>query len=138
MHCTGGPAPGGVYSGGEGGACLWSQRGLLWGVPGPGGGCLPLVLGEVPASGRGVYTMEQTPHVNRITDTCKNVTLPQLAGGCKYWSHLPTKLQGGNVFTGICLFTGWGKVSLVPGPFWGAWYRGWVGYHVASVMGEGG
>ena len=23
----------------------------------------------------------QSPHVNRITDTCKNITLPQLAGG---------------------------------------------------------
>ena len=62
MHCTEGHlAPGGgvCY---RGGACLWS------------GGYLPLVLeGCIPA-----YNGADPPPVNRVTDTCKNITLPQL------------------------------------------------------------
>ena len=29
----------------------------------------------------------------------------------------PTKLREGNVFTGVCLFTGRGRVSVAPGSF---------------------
>ena len=79
--------------------CTWSQGvNLVWGylvqgmylvlggVPGPGGctwsgGCTYLGgtwSGDVPAQGR--YT---PPPVNRMTDRCKNITLPQtsFAGG---------------------------------------------------------
>ena len=51
-----------------GGVCSW---GCLLGE----GGCLPLVSG-----GGGVvsqHAMEQTTPVNRMTDRCKNITLPQ-------------------------------------------------------------
>ena len=38
--------------------------------------------------------------------------------------YRPPKLGEGNVFTGVCLFTEGGWVSLVPGPFWGyPWYK---------------
>ena len=49
-----------------------SQHALRWGwgVSGPGGG-------GAPASGPGGVSQ----HVNRITDTCKNITLPQLRCG---------------------------------------------------------
>ena len=72
MHCAGGwgwglavSAPGGAWSGGcllQGGAwsggcpCLWS-----------GGGVYPSMQWARP----------HPPPVNRITDTCKNITLPQ-------------------------------------------------------------
>ena len=51
--------------------CTWSGG---WGVPGPGG-CT--WSGGVPGPG-GVYLV---PPVNRITHTCKNITLPQLRCG---------------------------------------------------------
>ena len=70
--------PGGVPGPGGGGwDCTWSRGvylvtgGYTWsgGVPGPGGG--------VPA--------QVLPPVNRMTDRCKNITLPQtsFAGGNK-------------------------------------------------------
>ena len=43
------------------------------GVPGPGGGYL------VP--GGGTWSGTPPPPVNRITHTCKNITLPQLRCG---------------------------------------------------------
>ena len=69
--------------------------GLVWGVPGPRGGLLP---GGVCLGGGGgkrgacllsqeevcvsQHAMGQTPPpVNRITDMCKNITLPQLRYG---------------------------------------------------------
>ena len=63
MHFGGGFAPRGVSAPGGlllGGACLWS-----------GGG--------IPACN------EADPHMNRMTDRCKNITLPQtsFAGGNK-------------------------------------------------------
>ena len=83
--CTGsrGGVPGwGVVSGPGGGAPG------LGGVPGPGGctwlGCL--LLGRcVPGHGGGV---RYSPPVNRMTNRCKNITLPQtsFAGG-KYLFH---------------------------------------------------
>ena len=72
-----------------------------WGVPGPRGGAC-LVLGGawsgggawsqggclpgprmVPGPGRVVsqHALRQTPPVNRITDACENITLPQLRCG---------------------------------------------------------
>ena len=67
MHCTGG--------------CLPLVRGGV-SASGPGGGCL---LRGVAASGPGcVYPSMQwdrPPPLNRITDTCKNITLPQLHCG---------------------------------------------------------
>ena len=62
MLCSRG---GGAWS--WGGA--WSQ-----GVPGTGG-CLVLGGGGIPAC------TEADPPVNRITDACKNITLPQLCCG---------------------------------------------------------
>ena len=83
MHCSGGmylvwgvPVPGGyLVWGGRGtwywgvylvleGWCTWS-----WRVPGPGG-----------------YLPRYSPPVNRMTDRCKNITLPQtsFAGGKKF------------------------------------------------------
>ena len=45
------------------------------------------------------------------------------------YHHRPqTKLLEGNVFTGVCLCIG-GRVSLVPGPFWGI---GYLWFHVLS------
>ena len=97
MHCAGG----GVYSGGGGGLGVPASgpRGVCsrgvpasgpgGGVPasGPGGsapgGSLPLVLG-VSASGRGCVSqraMGQTPPVDRITDTCKNITFANFVCG---------------------------------------------------------
>ena len=87
MYCSGVylvpggvPGPGGVYTWSQGvvpgpGGCTWSG-----GVPCPGEGTwfwgVYLVLGGVPA--------QVLPHpVNRMTDRCKNITLPQtsFAGG---------------------------------------------------------
>ena len=82
MHCSGGvcswrvgvPGPGGCLDprgmpGPHGGA--WSP-----GVPGPRG---------VPGLGGGLsqHALRQNPPVNRMTDRCKNITLPQtsFAGG---------------------------------------------------------
>ena len=84
--------------------CTWSQGGtwsrgvylVLWGVPGlggvPGPGGVYLVPGGLPGLGgylsggvylaRGVYLVRYSPSpVDRITDTCKNITLPQLRCG---------------------------------------------------------
>ena len=106
IHCLGGvPGPGGrtwfwgVYlvPGGVPGlrgdvpgprGCTWSRVGtwsqgectwswgvyMVWGVPGPRGYLIP---GGVPA--------QVPPPVNRMTDRCKNITLPQtsFAGGNK-------------------------------------------------------
>ena len=73
-----------------------SQRALWWGVSAPGeGGCLLLggllMGGSAPGGGvclwsqGGVsqHALGQTPPVNRMTDGCKNITLPQtsFAGG---------------------------------------------------------
>ena len=101
------PGPGGVYlvwgegctwSGGVPGlggvhgprgvylvwGCTWSQGGVPCpgGVPGPGG--VYLVWG-VPGPG-GVYLVpggpgQVLPPMDRITDACKNITLPQLRCG---------------------------------------------------------
>ena len=64
------PGPGGVYLalGGRGVGCTW-----------PGGLGVYLVLGGVPGL-RGVLDTH-TPPVNRITHTCKNITLAQLRCG---------------------------------------------------------
>ena len=79
MHCSGGTWSWGVH--GPGG-CTWSGGGVpgLGGVPGPRGWGMYLVLGGVPGP-RGVPA--QVPPVNRMTDRCKNITLPQtsFAGG---------------------------------------------------------
>ena len=81
-----------TWSGGEGvpglGRCTWSGGC----VPGlgvylvPGGGGVYLVLGGVPGPGGctwsgGMYLVRYSPPVNRITHTCKNITLPQLRCG---------------------------------------------------------
>ena len=76
--CTwsqGAPGPGGcTWSGGctSSWGCTWS----LGGVPGPGGAPGP---GGVPGAGGVRYS----PSVNRMTNRCKNITLPQtsFAGG---------------------------------------------------------
>ena len=69
----------------------WSER-VGWGcLPGPGG-CLPGPGGYLPGPGgclsgpRGdglvsQHAPRQTPPVNRITDACENITLPQLRCG---------------------------------------------------------
>ena len=71
------PGPGGVVPGPMGvgvsgpGGCTWSG-----GVPGPGG-CLTWSWGGVSQ-----HALRQThPPVNRITDACENITLPQLRCG---------------------------------------------------------
>ena len=62
--------PGGVWSGG----CLL-RGGLLWGgLPAWGGG-FSLPGGVLPARGGGVLPAWRPPPVNRITHTCKNITL---------------------------------------------------------------
>ena len=80
----GAPGPGG---------CTWSRGAyLVWGVylvrggvPGPGG--VYLVWWAVPGPGGectwsgGVYLVRYSPPVNRMTDACKNITLPQLRCG---------------------------------------------------------
>ena len=67
---------------GPGGTCLGGYT-CMGGVPSPGGGCT--CLGGVPAQGvhlsggvpaRG-STCPGTPPVNRMTNRCKNITLPQ-------------------------------------------------------------
>ena len=88
------PGPGGI-PGTVG--CTWSQAS----VPGPSGGVYR-VLGGVPGPrgvpGRG-GTCPGTSQVDRMTDNCKNITLPQtsFAGGkyyqrnyldCKYWTSI--------------------------------------------------
>ena len=42
---------------------------------------------------------------------------------CSLYGLFPpaNELRESNVFTGVCLFTGWCWVSLVPCPFWGGW-----------------
>ena len=77
MHCAGGVS--------ASGGCLLRGGCLL---PGEAvcfpGGCL--LLGGVSASGGGAacfqgvsqHALRQTPPVNRITDSCKNITFPQL------------------------------------------------------------
>ena len=72
MHCAGGevPDPGGAWSGG-----VCSEGCLVQGGSAPGGG------------GWWYPSMPEadTPPVNRMTDRCKNITLPQtlFAGGNK-------------------------------------------------------
>ena len=63
--------PGGVSAPRRG--CLLPGGAWSWGVPGPGG----LGGGGIPAC------TEADPPVNRMTDRCKNITLPQtsFAGG---------------------------------------------------------
>ena len=58
------------------GEVAWSRGGAWSGVPGPGGCLVP--GGGIPAS-----TEADTPlsPVNRITDACENITLPQLRCG---------------------------------------------------------
>ena len=76
------PGPGGCLVQGV----AWSMEGcLVWGVPGLGGFWSGGVwFRGVP--GLGVvsqHALRQTPLVNRMTDRCKNITLPQtsFAGG---------------------------------------------------------
>ena len=61
------------------GAPAWSREGYL---PGPGGGLVP--GGWYPSMHWG-----RTPPVNRMTDRCKNITLPQtsFAGGNELMSR---------------------------------------------------
>ena len=91
--CVPGPAGGGVP--GPGGWCAWLRGWCAWsggvclvqgGVPGPGwGGGVCLVWGGgVPDLRGGLasqHAVRQTPPVDRITDTCKNITLAQLRCG---------------------------------------------------------
>ena len=60
---------------------------LGW-MPGPGGGCLPGTGGCLPGPGGGGVVSQHAlgrtpplPAVNRITDACENITLPQLRCG---------------------------------------------------------
>ena len=82
MHCSGGYAwfwsQGGCLL--LGGACLWSRGS----APGGWGGCL-LLEGWwcIPACNG------TDPPVNRMTDRCKNITLPQTSsGGAKYCTQV--------------------------------------------------
>ena len=91
MHCSEGYA----WFWSKGGACLWSRGGVVysWGgaclwsrgsAPGGWGGCL-LLDGWwcIPACNGA------DPHVNRMTDRCKNITLPQTSfGGAKYCTQV--------------------------------------------------
>ena len=53
---------------------------LVWGgVPGPGGSTWS--KGVYLAVSRGVYLVRYSPPVDRITDACKNITLPQVRCG---------------------------------------------------------
>ena len=61
----GGSAPGGICCQGLRGVCLLPGGFLL-----PGGVCFP--------GGASQHGLRQTPSVKRITDTCKNITLPEL------------------------------------------------------------
>ena len=102
------PGPGGGCTWSQGGVylvpggCTWSRGGCTWsrgGVPGPGGG-VPGPGGGVPGPGGGTWSggvylvpggvylvpggvpgQVLPPPVNRITHTCKNITLPQLRCG---------------------------------------------------------
>ena len=55
--------------------CTWS-----WGVNLVPGGCT-WSWGGVPGPREGVPGQVLLPHVDRITDACKNITLPQLRCG---------------------------------------------------------
>ena len=84
------PCPGGcTWSGGRGvpglGGCLvWGVHLVLGGVPGPKEVYVVPGCG-VPDPGGCTWsqggTWSGTPPVNRITHTCKNITLPQLHCG---------------------------------------------------------
>ena len=79
--CSGGVCTGGVCSGGLllGGVCSGV---CSWGVSAPRGRCL--IQGGLLHGGGGsipACTEADTPHVNRITHTCKNITLAQLRCG---------------------------------------------------------
>ena len=85
----GGSGPGGVSAWLGGMGCLPGLGGCL---PGPGGGSLVpgegitcLVPGGCLSGPGGVvvsqHALRQTPPVNRITDACENITLPQLRCG---------------------------------------------------------
>ena len=64
------PGPGGVsVPGGLVVGVAWSRGGLLL------GGCL------LPGGVVSQHALRQTPPVDRITDTCKNITLAQLRCG---------------------------------------------------------
>ena len=84
MHCLGG-CPGDTWSWG----CTWSQEGCTWSRG------VYLVSGGVPGL-RGVYlvpggTCPGTPlPMNRMTDRCKNITLPQtsFADICLHTAHI--------------------------------------------------
>ena len=85
MHCSGGPGGYLVWGRVTGPGGVPGPRGvyLVWGVgvmgaPGPGG--VP-ARGGVP--GLGGYLPRYSPPVNRMTNRCKNITLPQtsFAGG---------------------------------------------------------
>ena len=62
---------------GSGGRGAWS-RGVSapGGVPGPGEGCVSAPGGCIPACTEG------DPPVNRMTNRCKNIILPQTSFGC--------------------------------------------------------
>ena len=75
------PGPGGYL---VPGGCTWSGGG----VPGPGGGVYLVQGGHGPGPGglylaRGGTWSGTPPPVNRMTNRCKNITLPQtsFAGG---------------------------------------------------------
>ena len=74
MPCTRGmPGPGGMC--------------LLWGVPAPGGGAWSR---GACSWGVSKHALRQTPSpVNRMTNRCKNITLPQtsFAGGKNICHH---------------------------------------------------
>ena len=78
MHCVGGCLSRGVSAGG-GGVCHWDvcpvgclPRGSVRGVSAWGG--VGVCLGEESPRGGGGYGRP----LNRMTDRCKNITLPQL------------------------------------------------------------
>ena len=83
-----------AWSGGgclvQGGSCL--VRGVGVYLPGPGGGGTCLVRGGVPTRsqgwGEGVPGQVLPPPVNRMTHTCKNITLAKT-------SFRPVKMLNG-------------------------------------------
>ena len=98
------------------------------------------------------FCSRSTQHLNHQPKSSRKSSWPKsLIGLDKKWanwallhpSHMklrrlnfyrpPTKLQEGNIFTGVILSMGWGaRIFLVRGPFY------WVGYlwsHVRSVRG---
>ena len=62
-----------------GGVCVCSGGVCSRGGSAPEGGCLLPGVGVVSALGAG--GVRYPPPVNRITDPCKNITLPQLRCG---------------------------------------------------------